>query len=66
MVQETSTSPNLKVLWIVNLFFKEIIFTTFMAQIMFYNFFLNKLQETDFISYSLKNKKEVFELKSKH
>jgi hypothetical protein len=63
MVQETSTSPNLKVLWIVNLFFKEIIFTTFMAQIMFYNFFLNKLQETDFISYSLKNKKEVFELK---
>jgi hypothetical protein len=63
MVQETSTSPNLKVLWIVNLFFKELIFTTFMAQIMFYNFFLNKLQETDFISYSLKNKKEVFELK---
>ena len=66
MVQETSTSPNLKVLWIVNLFFKEIIFTTFMAQIMFYNFFLNKLQETDFISYTLKNKKEVFELKSKY
>ena len=44
---ETSISPNLKVLSLdcVNLFLKDIIVKAFMAQIMFYDWFLFKLKK---------------------